>query len=80
MHKDKDLLPHQKGITTALHDLTKGNHKAGTKYAKYYMFPENIKHIDSGACRVLLPSTSATRSYTWMATCALLPYCTTPRR
>jgi hypothetical protein len=25
----------------------------GKKYAKYYMSPENIKHIDSGACRAL---------------------------
>ena len=28
MHED--LLPHQKGITTALHDLTQGNHKVRT--------------------------------------------------
>jgi hypothetical protein len=37
----------------ALHDLTQGNHKVGNKYAKYYMSPENIKHIDSVACRAL---------------------------
>jgi hypothetical protein len=37
MHKV--LLSHQKGITAALHDLTKENHKAGSNYAKFYMPP-----------------------------------------
>jgi hypothetical protein len=51
MHED--LLPHQTAITMALHDLTQGNHKVGNKHATYYMPPENIKHIDSAACRAL---------------------------
>jgi hypothetical protein len=48
-----DLLAHQTGITQALHDLTQQHHTVGNNYAKFYMSPENIKYIDSGACRAL---------------------------
>jgi hypothetical protein len=48
-----DILAHQTGITQALHDLTQQHHTVGNNYAKFYMSPESIKYIDSGACRAL---------------------------
>jgi hypothetical protein len=41
-----DLLPHQTGITKALHDLTQQNHGVGNNHAKYYMSSVDINHIN----------------------------------
>jgi hypothetical protein len=54
MPMNEVMLPHLMEMTKQLHLLAQPSHWVKGLYAKFYMSPSNIKHIDSGPCRALL--------------------------
>jgi hypothetical protein len=64
MPMNEVLLPHLMEMAKKLHLLAQPSHWVKGLYAKFYMSPSNIKHIDSGPCRLAVPlSSSATGTY-----------------